>query len=339
MNIKVSVIIPIYNRTYCLARCLDSVLFQTFTDWECILIDDGSTDGSLSVCRHYAETDSRFRVYSQSNSGASVARNRGVELARGQYIAFIDSDDWVERTYLQLLYDAVGEDTMSFCGQDEFDSQGVRSKEMPVKSDESFLLDNSGADLIAYYFFDSKLLFGPVNKLYARKIIEDYHIRFPVGIDWGEDTIFNYTYYSHVSKLKGVPFTLYHVMKQKVSLTTEAKYDYFLSDSRQKRWDGFSDFLQKKGLNHPRLMLVADNYYIYLFCESTAGSIFVHDRLSWIERYKRMRGLVMSADRSKFKKYIIRPGSLAYKSVAVYFRLPVLLFLFYEIKYLFLKIK
>ena len=321
MDIKISVIIPIYNRTYCLARCLDSVLFQTFTDWECILIDDGSTDGSLSVCRHYAETDSRFRVYSQSN------------------IAFIDSDDWVERTYLQLLYDAVGEDTMSFCGQDEFDSQGVRSKEMPVKSDESFLLDNSGADLIAYYFFDSKLLFGPVNKLYARKIIEDYHIRFPVGIDWGEDTIFNYTYYSHVSKLKGVPFTLYHVMKQKVSLTTEAKYDYFLSDSRQKRWDGFSDFLQKKGLNHPRLMLVADNYYIYLFCESTAGSIFVHDRLSWIERYKRMRGLVMSADRSKFKKYIIRPGSLAYKSVAVYFRLPVLLFLFYEIKYLFLKIK
>ena len=79
MDIKISVIIPIYNRTYCLARCLDSVLFQTFTDWECILIDDGSTDGSLSVCRHYAETDSRFRVYSQSNSGASVARNRGVE--------------------------------------------------------------------------------------------------------------------------------------------------------------------------------------------------------------------------------------------------------------------
>ena len=72
MNIKVSVIIPIYNRAYCLARCLDSVLSQTFTDWECILIDDGSTDGSLSVCRHYAETDSRFRVYSQSNSGASL---------------------------------------------------------------------------------------------------------------------------------------------------------------------------------------------------------------------------------------------------------------------------
>lgn len=83
MDIKISVIIPIYNRTYCLARCLDSVLFQTFTDWECILIDDGSTDGSLSVCRHYAETDSRFRVYSQSNSGASVARNRGGGIGPG----------------------------------------------------------------------------------------------------------------------------------------------------------------------------------------------------------------------------------------------------------------
>lgn len=83
MDSLISIIIPVYNRAYCLSRCLDSVLDQTFTNWECILIDDGSTDETLSVCRHYVNRDSRFRVYSQPNGGVSAARNRGLEYALG----------------------------------------------------------------------------------------------------------------------------------------------------------------------------------------------------------------------------------------------------------------
>lgn len=114
----ISVIIPIYNRDYCLSRCLESVLQQTFTNWECILIDDGSTDRTLSVCRTYVDKDSRFQVYSQPNGGVSAARNLALEHAGGEYIAFIDSDDWVEPNYLQVLYESTAKSVMPLCGMD-----------------------------------------------------------------------------------------------------------------------------------------------------------------------------------------------------------------------------
>jgi len=89
-----SVIIPAYNRARFLPECLDSVLAQTFTDWECIVVDDGSTDGTRELVAEYVRRDSRFRYHWQENAGASAARNAGIERARGEWIAFLDSDDW-----------------------------------------------------------------------------------------------------------------------------------------------------------------------------------------------------------------------------------------------------
>ncbi|HPO73378.1 MAG TPA: glycosyltransferase family A protein, partial [Armatimonadota bacterium] len=89
-----SVIIPAYNRARFLPECLESVLAQTFTDWECIIVDDGSTDGTRELVAEYVRRDSRFRYHWQENAGASAARNAGIERARGEWIAFLDSDDW-----------------------------------------------------------------------------------------------------------------------------------------------------------------------------------------------------------------------------------------------------
>ena len=89
-----SVVIPAYNRARFLPECLDSVLAQTFTDWECIVVDDGSTDGTRELVAEYVRRDSRFRYHWQENAGASAARNAGIERARGEWIAFLDSDDW-----------------------------------------------------------------------------------------------------------------------------------------------------------------------------------------------------------------------------------------------------
>lgn len=105
----ISVIIPAYNTEPYLARCLDSVLCQTLSDFELLLIDDGSTDGTGAIADRYAESDSRVKVIHQENGGVSSARNRGLEVARGEFITFVDSDDTVLPTYLEKLHAALCE--------------------------------------------------------------------------------------------------------------------------------------------------------------------------------------------------------------------------------------
>lgn len=103
MNQKISVIVPVYNAENYVNRCIESVLAQTYTDWQMVLVDDGSKDESLKVCQRYADIDSRISVIHQENAGPGVARNTGIAAAKGDYVVFIDSDDYVEKDYFQLL--------------------------------------------------------------------------------------------------------------------------------------------------------------------------------------------------------------------------------------------
>lgn len=102
---KVSVIVPVYNVEKCIYKCIESILNQTFTDFELILVDDGSTDDSGIICDEYATKDSRISVIHKKNSGLSEARNYGIVAANGEYLSFIDSDDWVEEDFLKVLYE------------------------------------------------------------------------------------------------------------------------------------------------------------------------------------------------------------------------------------------
>ena len=100
---KLSVIVPVYNTEKYLRECVDSILAQTFTDFELILVDDGSTDGSGAICDEYAGKDSRIRVIHQENGGATLARRSGVRIAQGEYVAFVDSDDWIAQHIYQNM--------------------------------------------------------------------------------------------------------------------------------------------------------------------------------------------------------------------------------------------
>ena len=95
----ISIVIPIYNAASYLQQCLDSIKNQSFTDFEVIMVNDGSTDASKEICMNYVATDNRFRLINQINSGVSSARNTGIELSRGKWITFIDSDDWIDCDY------------------------------------------------------------------------------------------------------------------------------------------------------------------------------------------------------------------------------------------------
>lgn len=100
----ISIIVPIFKAEKYLNKCIDSVLEQTYTNWELILVDDGSPDGSAVICRSYVESDKRIRFFQQENKGASAARNRGIDLAKGDYLAFLDSDDYWHKCYLEYLF-------------------------------------------------------------------------------------------------------------------------------------------------------------------------------------------------------------------------------------------
>ena len=107
----ISVIVPIYNVENYIRQCLDSILSQSYENFECLLINDGSTDASASICREYVAKDARFRYFEKENGGVSSARNLGIERSGGAYVTFIDSDDWVEFDYLEVLYSAIIQDS------------------------------------------------------------------------------------------------------------------------------------------------------------------------------------------------------------------------------------
>ena len=106
MESLISVIIPVYNTESYIGVCLESLVKQTYTNFEVLMIDDGSTDNSGKICQEYTESDSRFHYYRKENGGVSSARNLGIEYSRGDYLTFVDSDDWIEPTYVEDLYRA-----------------------------------------------------------------------------------------------------------------------------------------------------------------------------------------------------------------------------------------
>ena len=108
-NELISIVVPIYNVDNYLRQCLDSIQNQTYQNFECLLINDGSPDNSADICREYVSKDARFRYFEKENGGVASARNLGIKYSKGKYITFIDSDDWVDLDYLEVLHSKIKE--------------------------------------------------------------------------------------------------------------------------------------------------------------------------------------------------------------------------------------
>ena len=173
----ISVIIPVYNTEKYIRRCIDSVLGQSFTDYEVILIDDGSTDSSGQICDEYVEENIRVSCIHNANGGLSKARNKGLEVARGEYIAFLDSDDYMHKHMLTVLHDSIIK-TKAGLAMCAYRSVPVGAPDMKLNlSDYSFRILN-GNDLIdELYGPDGTSVVVAWNKLYKRQIFEK--IRYP----------------------------------------------------------------------------------------------------------------------------------------------------------------
>lgn len=188
----ISIIIPVYNCISSLSRCVASIQNQTFKDWEILLVDDGSTDGSASMCDYVASSDNRIRVLHKSNDGVSSARNMGLDHAKGEYVMFCDSDDWVESKWCQQLYFAAVNNPgcLPICNyyRSTFDHEKINRKDQCKKLEEHI----AKADFFSLNQYE--LLGIPWNKIYLRSVLEDNYIRFRQELSLGEDMIFNLDY-------------------------------------------------------------------------------------------------------------------------------------------------
>ena len=245
----ISIIVPVYNGEKYLADCLDSILAQTYSNFELILVDDGSTDDSFSICKNFEKKDKRVHVYKIKNSGAGGARNKGLELAKGEFIAFVDGDDVVSKDYLSNLLAGINQETdlscatyKNFSDRISFSDDHCSAKEVSnVQAIEDLLL--------------GKLAAGPVCKLYKRELIRE--LRFE-NFAVAEDLFFNYQYLKSCKNISTSSDVIYGYRENSSSLT---KANFKLS-----RMDGLKALsevaAQEKFSEAACIRLFMEAYYI-----------------------------------------------------------------------------
>lgn len=184
----ISVIVPVYNVERYMAKCIESVIAQTFTNWELILVDDGSSDDSLAICNRYAEQDDRITVVHQENQGVSSARNRGIDIAKGEYISFIDSDDYVTPTYLSDMVNHNSDVVAS--GFTLWYAADNRNEIKTFHQQATFSRENGNIADAIEIGESNHLWKGPCTKLFRKALIDKHNIRFDETISYGEDHLF-----------------------------------------------------------------------------------------------------------------------------------------------------
>ena len=220
MELLVSIIVPVYNAEEYLKRCVDSILVQDHSDFELILIDDGSTDASGAICDGYAQQDNRVRVVHKENTGVSDTRNRALDLAEGVYIQFLDSDDWIVPEATRLLVQAMEKYDCDMVISDFYRVAGERLARKGDIEERRVLTRQEFATCMIENPAD--FYYGVLwNKLYKRQIIEEHRIRMDVSISWCEDFLFNLEYIRHASSFYALQVPIYYYVKRKGSLVSQ----------------------------------------------------------------------------------------------------------------------
>lgn len=200
---KVSVIVAVFQAVKTLRRCLDSIKNQTMTEWECLLVDDGSSDGSGKMCDEYASADARFRVIHKPNEGVAIARQTGIDSAKGDYVIFADADDWVEPDWLEKLYGKISTDEadMAICDYERISSNHT---EYWIGCPGSLDKDEYLRGLLAGHFWGALW-----NKLVKRDCYRLY-VSIPPHMDYWEDLYITCQLLTKEIKITYVPQMLYH---------------------------------------------------------------------------------------------------------------------------------
>ena len=261
-DIKISVIMPVYKVEKFVGKCIDSLLAQTMQDWELIAVDDGSPDRSGQICDEYAEKDSRISVIHKENGGAPSARNAAIDIAKGKYFYFMDSDDWAEPSMLEDMYKAAEANDAqlviasyyidTYYSDTEFYSQEQCLPSQVFTSQQEFRKN-------AYKMFDRNLLYTPWNKLYLARYILDNHIRFQDTF-W-DDFPFNLNVVRDIERVVMMSEKYYHFMRARAESET-ARYRDDMYDKREEEHGWLLDLYTYWKVDNPESVEMVQRRYI-----------------------------------------------------------------------------
>ena len=220
MRPMVSIIVPIYNAEQYLRRCVDSILNQEYTDFELLLVNDGSTDASGDICEEYGDRDPRVIVIQKENTGVSDSRNRALDRARGKYLQFLDSDDWITPDATRLFVRAAEEYGCDMVISDFYRVVGERlSTKGDIEEEGVLTREEFAAHMMEN---PADFYYGVLwNKLYRRDIVEEHNLRMDTDINWCEDFMFNLEYIRYAKVFYALHAPIYYYVKRKGSLASQ----------------------------------------------------------------------------------------------------------------------
>lgn len=231
---KISIIIPAYNVEQYIDKCLKSISNQTYQNWEAIIVIDGATDDTEKLAREWEKRDPRFLVEVQENRGSGIARNKGMSKATGNYMMFIDPDDWIEsemlEDYEKRMTDSGADLLISGSTSDFYDRGRLISSEYDVIN-ERFLCGTKNIREQYLNLFSQGLIRGPVTKMYKSQIIKKNRILFP-DLYRSQDIVFNYRYFDKIESIQLFQSAYYHYRQGLVSQNKKIKTDYYKTISR-----------------------------------------------------------------------------------------------------------
>ena len=220
----ISIIVPVYNAEKTIKKCIDSILSQTYKKFELILVNDGSTDNSLNILREYETLNERIIIISQENSGVSVTRNKGINIAKGDYIVFVDSDDYIVENGLEIL---VNEIELN----DKLDLviSGFYSIKNSTNRYLNAILENKIFNNLDFLLNEKlfKFISTPWGKVYKTEIIKNNNIQFDKNLSLGEDTIFVLEYLKYIRNVEFINESLFFINETEGSLSRRNRLDIF----------------------------------------------------------------------------------------------------------------
>lgn len=235
-----SIIVPVYNVEKYLPRCLNSILNQTFQDYEMIIVDDSSTDQSWDICRNFKNQDSRVKILQIPHAGLSAARNAGLDIAVGKYIGFVDSDDWCDRTMYEKLVEAAertGADIIC-CGYREINKRDKISEKFTIPHEKTY----TNQEALKHFLLTSEIAGHVWDKLYRADFVQNH--RFIVG-DTHQDYAFNYPLLARAKSVEhiGVPLYFYRRNQESISFSTDFHIRF---ENVTRHWKSLEDFVREQ---------------------------------------------------------------------------------------------